>query len=1048
MMDGNWGDHNSFSKFMLDWVQPVFVPSGSQELAIRALAENPDSVAIMPGLTNGSAPYAEYFMVENRYRTLNDTDWPTDGMLIWHVDATPDARGTDFLYNNSDTAHKLIRLMEADGLEEIETGDGWADAGDYYVAEKNFTPLSTPNSHSYIGDNTGIYVTNLSASAKSMTADFTIEGSSGLPLIRRNASVYAQTVNSGQNATSELLRVWVEGGTLSYTLATNASWVSVSPASGSSSGGTNSHSIQYNTAALAPGIYGATLSLSAGGAGNSPQTVAITITVQGTNIGQAVDATPWVWSGGGASAWFSQGSVTHDGIDAAQSGHLVNSQSNWIQTTVVGPGDVSFWWSVSSEAQYDYLRFFVDGVEQVGALAGEQPWQIINLSLASGSHALRWLYIKDNSVSSGADAGWVDQFTFVSNTLPVSLGVSATAITQTVFQGQIAAAGSFEVWNKGGGTSVYSIVDNAAWLSVSPTNGTSAGAHNSHLLNFDSAALTAGTYAATVTVSDPMATNSPRTLAVSLQVIGGNAALATALDGSNLVWFTGGNAVWFPQTTNTHDGVDAAQSGSITNGQVSWIRATVTGPGSLVFWWKVSSELNYDFVELYVNDELQLYASGETGWEGWILTLKAGTYDVRWQYIKDETESQGLDYAWLDEVQFTPGTGISVAEAIDAESYLWTLIGPSDWLGQSTTTHDGIDAAQSGPLTHNQTNSISVNVVGPGTLDFWWRTSSESNYDFLAFAVNYLVVTNRSGTSDWAHVSWPLSNGPNPLIWLYSKDYSESVGLDCGWVDQLNFTPSAASVGPAVDYLAWDWTAGGDAAWFLQTTNTHDGVDAVQNGPLDPGQQAWFEARTNGPGIVSFWWRCSSETNYDGLIFTIDGQAYSGLTGMTGWQQVQAGLPPGEHVFRWTYAKDSSVSVGSDAGWVDQIAWNSGTGDADGDGLPDWWEWYYGDNLTNLTSQLDRDGDRMSEVEEYAAGTDPTNRNSFLGMTLPGAVGNGWVLSWMSVSGKNYSLLKSTNLLQGFTWTQQNIGAHAPMNVYTDNATLGAGPYFYRIRLQ
>src|ERR1017187_604556 len=48
-----------------------------------------------------------------------------------------------------------------------------------------------------------------------------------------------------------------------------------------------------------------------------------------------------------------------------------------------------------------------------------------------------------------------------------------------------------------------------------------------------------------------------------------------ALNGTNLVWTTGGDANWFVQVTNTYDGVMAAQSGTITDSQQTWIETTV-----------------------------------------------------------------------------------------------------------------------------------------------------------------------------------------------------------------------------------------------------------------------------------------------------------------------------------------------------------------------------------------------------------------------------------------------------------------------------------------
>ena len=120
MMDSNWGDHNCFSKWLLGWVEPIIVDDLNNGIkTLRDSATNRDCVAVMPGLaTNGV--FSEYFMVQNRSRVENDSKYPTDGLVIWHVDATLNEAGTKFAFDNSYTSHKLLRLMEADGREEIE----------------------------------------------------------------------------------------------------------------------------------------------------------------------------------------------------------------------------------------------------------------------------------------------------------------------------------------------------------------------------------------------------------------------------------------------------------------------------------------------------------------------------------------------------------------------------------------------------------------------------------------------------------------------------------------------------------------------------------------------------------------------------------------------------------------------------------------------------------------------------------------------------------------------------------------------------------------
>ncbi len=179
MMDRNRGDHNSFSKYILGWFTPTVAFTNLDDEQITKSTQQGDAVIFMPGFDPVS-PWSEYFMAQVRKREGIDNNslYPTDGrMAIWHVDARVKANASSphlntFIYDNSYTEHKLLRLMEADGLEEIETGDGWADIGDYYDSGEELSPTSTPNSDKYDGSNPGITVTDVSAPGDTMTADF------------------------------------------------------------------------------------------------------------------------------------------------------------------------------------------------------------------------------------------------------------------------------------------------------------------------------------------------------------------------------------------------------------------------------------------------------------------------------------------------------------------------------------------------------------------------------------------------------------------------------------------------------------------------------------------------------------------------------------------------------------------------------------------------------------------------------------------------------------------------------------------------------------
>jgi hypothetical protein len=103
---------------------------------------------------------------------------------------------------------------------------------------------------------------------------------------------------------------------------------------------------------------------------SATSSVATLTVVPEPGLGEALDAPQLQWTTGGDALWKGQASVTHDGQDAAQSGTISDSQMTWVETRVVGPGSLSFWWKLSSEWLYDYLEFFTNGV-WVAGLTGE-----------------------------------------------------------------------------------------------------------------------------------------------------------------------------------------------------------------------------------------------------------------------------------------------------------------------------------------------------------------------------------------------------------------------------------------------------------------------------------------------------------------------------------------------------------------------------------------------------------------------------------------------------------------------------------------------------
>ncbi len=140
--------------------------------------------------------------------------------------------------------------------------------------------------------------------------------------------------------------------------------------------------------------------------------------------------------------------------------------------------------------------------------------------------------------------------------------------------------------------------------------------------------------------------------------------------------------------------------------------------------------------------------------------------------------------------------GIELPVALDIAGLTWTLGGDAPWAGQTVTTKDGVDAAQSGAITHSQQSWMETTVSGPGALSFFWKVSSSSG-DYLEFHIDGTLQTGRiSGTVDWVQKTYNITGAGNHTVrWRYVKDASTSSGSDAGWVDQVSWVPAASGFG-------------------------------------------------------------------------------------------------------------------------------------------------------------------------------------------------------------------------------------------------------------
>ena len=84
-----------------------------------------------------------------------------------------------------------------------------------------------------------------------------------------------------------------------------------------------------------------------------------------------------------------------------------------IYVNVLSPGDISFYKFVSSEFNFDFLKFKINGTK-VGEWSGEDSvWSFVSFPVNNtGTHTFKWEYDKDGSWSDGDDCAWIDYIVF------------------------------------------------------------------------------------------------------------------------------------------------------------------------------------------------------------------------------------------------------------------------------------------------------------------------------------------------------------------------------------------------------------------------------------------------------------------------------------------------------------------------------------------------------------------------------------------------------------------------------------------------------------
>ncbi len=286
-------------------------------------------------------------------------------------------------------------------------------------------------------------------------------------------------VQGGSNPANKTISVSNSGsGTLNWTATENASWLSLSPASGTGSG---TISVAVNTSGLSVGTISTPITIAASGATNTPQTVTVSLTITAAAAPPAIGVTP--------------GSLT---FTAQQGNGNPTPQSLAVRNT--GGGTLT--WTVSNNAAW------LSHSPTSGTGTGTVTISPVTGSLTAGTYTgAVTLY------ATGAAAITVPvTFTITAPAAQPTIGLSPASLTfNATAGGNNPSNQTIAITNTGTGSLTWTVTDNANWLTATQSG-------NSVVTSVNIAGLAAGNYNGVITVAASGATNTPRTVPVTLTI--------------------------------------------------------------------------------------------------------------------------------------------------------------------------------------------------------------------------------------------------------------------------------------------------------------------------------------------------------------------------------------------------------------------------------------------------------------------------------------------------------------------------------------------------
>ena len=130
-----------------------------------------------------------------------------------------------------------------------------------------------------------------------------------------------------------------------------------------------------------------------------------------------------------------------------QSPSISDNSSTQITTIISGDWILSFDWATSSEAGYDFLTLFINGIA-MDSISGSQDFISESYQITGANTVITWRYTKDGSISTGLDAAFLHNVRITdTNESSTNTGTELPAIdTTTVISSSSSSGGGSLHW--------------------------------------------------------------------------------------------------------------------------------------------------------------------------------------------------------------------------------------------------------------------------------------------------------------------------------------------------------------------------------------------------------------------------------------------------------------------------------------------------------------------------------------------------------------------------------------------------------------------------